>query len=645
MSTNEPQWIVEIATWLATYALHGVLWFALAWSLTRLLKTPQLREWTWKASVVGALLSASLIGEFGGGERPLAWRLEESAALPSAPVVQSGLMTQAAGDPAPRVVQTDSPVPAAGLSGAEQSSSGFAWSSIPFASLLVAVWAAGALLCVAQLLLSRRRCLRELRAGSTPAEVSTQRYLNRILGLSGLGRRVNLRVTTQLASPIAIAGGGLYLPSAVVETMGDDEQEAVLAHELAHIVRRDPEWQLALALLARIFFFQPLLRFSARRIETEAELLCDDRAVAWSGKSIALARGLRQVAIWSIRSERVPAWSGAAMVLPAEAGSSALVSRVERLLSRSEAPSSMRARIGTLVCIGGFATAMACAGPEVSADNPPEHIDVVVTSEQTEEDPDGWIELMPTLPLDRSEYEPEDFYCFVSLREDGRVAVRFPKRNLNGDAESGVTMGSEVVVSGMNPLLFDTVFQTFKDSPAESEIPVVIKVAASSETRAWLRLLEMFATRGERAIAFQLEGERRIPAALAASDSVDSDPKAPPVVTLDISVLKAGRKVDVESGEAWSGSGPYHFEDRSIMYTAGTEADAPDGSGMSASQGMAVDSLAGMAFFLNQLKSTSPELSARISAGEGTIYGDVAPLLDVLLEAGFVDIEFSGLPR
>ena len=638
MSTHEPNRIVDIATWLTTYAVHGVMWFALAWSLVRLLKTPQLREWTWKASVVGALFSAGMIGEWGAGERPLIWRVEKSSSIASTPEVQSGEMMIAAGEVAPKAVGAGaSRVPAQSVE-ASEAASGSAGSAVPFVSILVAGWALGAVLCVAQLLLSRRRCLKELRTESDRPEASTQRLIERLIYKSGCRRSVNLRITRALVTPIASAGGGLYLPRQVVETMTDEEQEAVLAHELAHIVRFDPEWQLALALLSRVFFFLPLLRFSARRIETEAELLCDDRAVLWSGNAIALARGLRHVAIWSVETERVPSFNGAAMVASSEPESSAIVSRVERLLVRPELPTSRLARVATLVCLTGFTTAMACAGPELSSDDRAKRISVEFHSEQSEEDPDGWKMFVPKDPVDRSEYETEDFHITVSLLEDGRVSVLMP--NDRRTERLLIRVRSVVVLSGLNPNNLDYIFRPFRDSPANTDIPVVLNIAPSSESRAWLRLLEIIATRGEHSIAFELEGDRHVPASMPFDGTADPHPLDPSFLEINLSVLNAGEKVDVDFGDAGEGSGRFTFKDRRILYTATSEAKVPDGSGMATSQGMAVDSIAGISQYLSSEKSKAPELGARIQAGEGTIYGDVVPLLDALLEAGFVDIVF-----
>ncbi len=639
MSTHEPDWIVDIATWLTTYAVHGVMWFVLAWSLVRLLKTPQLREWTWKASVVGALFSAGMIGEWGAGQRPLIWKVEKSSSPASASEVQSGEMMIAAGEIAPKAVGAGAsrvPVQAAETSDA---ASGSSESAVPFVSILVAGWALGAVLCVVQLLLSRHRCLKELRTESDQPEASTQRLLERVIHKSGCRRSVNLRITRALVTPIAIAGGGLYLPRQVVETMTDEEQEAVLAHELAHIVRFDPEWQLALALLSRVFFFLPLLRFSARRIETEAELLCDDRAVLWSGNAIALARGLRHVAIWSVETERVPSFNGAAMVASSEPESSAIVSRVERLLVRPELPTSRLARVATLVCLTGFTTGMACAGPELRSNSRPAHIDMVLRVEKSDEKPDEWKKFLSGSAVKVENYEPENLHFTVSLLEDGRVSLLFPK-HVRVNSGGSRSLAFEVMLRVLDAEDIAEVFRVLEIEPPTAELPIILRVAPSTEPREWLRLLEIIAAQGHSEISFELEGDRRFPAALSSDDSGDSYPLEPSFVEINLSVLKAGQMVEVESADSWEGSRRFTFKDRSILYTATSGAEETAEPRMSMSRGLAVDSIAGIAKYLSSEKSKTPELGARIQAGAGTVYGDVVPVLDALLEAGFVDIEF-----
>ena len=92
----------------------------------------------------------------------------------------------------------------------------------------------------------------------------------------------------------------MCVPSAVLTALTRSQQEALLAHELAHLVRRDPAWFGLGYLIETLLFFQPLNRLARRQLAELAELACDDWAVRWTGARVALASCLAEVAGWVI---------------------------------------------------------------------------------------------------------------------------------------------------------------------------------------------------------------------------------------------------------------------------------------------------------------------------------------------------------
>ena len=52
--------------------------------------------------------------------------------------------------------------------------------------------------------------------------------------------------------------------------------QAVLLHELAHLRRRDPLWQLVAHCGLALHWFNPLAWFAVRRLRIEQERACDD---------------------------------------------------------------------------------------------------------------------------------------------------------------------------------------------------------------------------------------------------------------------------------------------------------------------------------------------------------------------------------
>jgi hypothetical protein len=113
----------------------------------------------------------------------------------------------------------------------------------------------------------------------------------------------------------------------------------MLAHELAHLERRDPHWLMAFGWLEALFLLQPLNRVVRKQFQHAAEQLCDEFALAQTQQPIALAQCLAQVASW-LRSE------SDVFPYPAMAeNASPLLRRVERVLNGAREPLAVSARM------------------------------------------------------------------------------------------------------------------------------------------------------------------------------------------------------------------------------------------------------------------------------------------------------------
>jgi beta-lactamase regulating signal transducer with metallopeptidase domain len=180
---------------------------------------------------------------------------------------------------------------------------------------------------------------------------------------SGVRHRIALTCSSGIASPVALANGEVCLPRRALVELGPPEQDSMLAHEVAHIVRRDPHWLVVARVIEAVLFVQPLNRLARHRMQDVAEFLCDDWAVERAGEPVILARCLAAVAEWVERAPRLQPIS--AMV---EAGGSPLVRRVGRILGDEvdrRAPSAHVA-IGASVCA---LLALASIAPRVSVAN------------------------------------------------------------------------------------------------------------------------------------------------------------------------------------------------------------------------------------------------------------------------------------
>jgi Zn-dependent protease with chaperone function len=115
---------------------------------------------------------------------------------------------------------------------------------------------------------------------------------------AGLDPR-RVRIVAGLPNPAFTVGflrPRIYLAEALAERLGRAQVVAVLAHERAHVARRDPLRLSLLRALACTLFWIPTLRRLADDMADEAEVLADDAAA--SGRPIVLASAILTLAQW-----------------------------------------------------------------------------------------------------------------------------------------------------------------------------------------------------------------------------------------------------------------------------------------------------------------------------------------------------------
>ena len=117
----------------------------------------------------------------------------------------------------------------------------------------------------------------------------------------------------------------------------DAELDAVLLHELAHVVRNDYAWVLLSSWIRTLFFFHPLMHLLVRRWRMEQELAADQLAALWMHSARAYGRALASLALRTQSEAKMPS-----PVLTAE--QVCIVRRVTMLKQGSLKPASYRWR-------------------------------------------------------------------------------------------------------------------------------------------------------------------------------------------------------------------------------------------------------------------------------------------------------------
>jgi hypothetical protein len=304
-----------LTTWLLTYAVHGALFAALAAAAERTCwgAVASRRDAFWKLALVGGIVTSTVFVAAGSAPAGAAVHLSPQGVIAPA-LTSDGVSWLATG-----------------------------WMAITaiLALRTARAWRLGVRHA------GRRRVIRRGRATV---------LLQEILGPAA--DRVTLSCSRTLRVPVAFARE-ICVPVRALRELPDDELRALLAHEAAHVVRRDAAWLMIAAAVRALGWWQPLNLVAAARLRLAMELCCDERAAAEPHQRAALARCLIKVAEWNVRPLND---DGAVLATMASRGS-ALRRRLESLLD--DAPHRRRP-VGPWLAVTTLAVPVACLAPVVT---------------------------------------------------------------------------------------------------------------------------------------------------------------------------------------------------------------------------------------------------------------------------------------
>lgn len=230
--------------------------------------------------------------------------------------------------------------------------------------LILILWAAGALAVTLRLIAGLATLSRWTRSAEPVTDAYWLDSLERARIAAGASSRLRLMVADKVPGPL---GWGWRNPVILIDhdTLAEHEEaDAILAHEVAHIARRDWPALMLTRLATALFWFNPLAWTLAREAIQQAEEAAD----AHAARTVEPTRYAETLLSWGQigRGIAVPANS----IAP---GARGLSRRVRAVLDTRLAERSARSKaavIATLLCVG-------VAGPVaalelVEASRPPE---------------------------------------------------------------------------------------------------------------------------------------------------------------------------------------------------------------------------------------------------------------------------------
>lgn len=253
---------------VANHLWHSTLFAIAAGLLTLFLRKhhARARHWLWLAASLKFLLPFSLLVSIGS------WLSPEPAAKPSVrPVIYFAMeeITQPFSQLGVRVTPAHAPSMASSILPQLTQAIGALW-LVGFLAVLV-LW------CV------RWRRVSAATKHAMPLEEGREvAVLRRMERIGGIRRPLAMLLSRTSLEPgiFGIARPVLVWPEGISQHLDDQHLEAILAHELWHVRRRDNLFAALHMLVEAVFWFYPLVWWLGARLIDERERACDEEVVA-----------------------------------------------------------------------------------------------------------------------------------------------------------------------------------------------------------------------------------------------------------------------------------------------------------------------------------------------------------------------------
>lgn len=255
---------------------------AAAWLLDRLIRPAYWRRALWQSAFICLLLlTGSELSGFGRGLASFLFgraRAEEKPALWTSPVERRSLPL-----PSPSLSIASSPI-STPLAGVKPEIVRPVW----WPGLL---WLAGGLVILGRVAAAQILFILLRRRRLHPACADLRGRVAAILQRLGFRGKISLLQSPGLTAPVAfgVLQPSVGLPVDFAAKFTRAEQDAMLAHELAHLAARDPLWYLLADVSSAALWWHPQAWWARRRLHRASELAADEAAAIFPEGPAALA--------------------------------------------------------------------------------------------------------------------------------------------------------------------------------------------------------------------------------------------------------------------------------------------------------------------------------------------------------------------
>jgi uncharacterized protein (TIGR03435 family) len=262
---------------LVNHLWQSTLFILIAWLITLLLRNYQARAryWIWMIASAKFLIPFSILIDAGEFLRTLSGTQVQSSALTAAmeQIVQQPFLQTSSSTIT--IFNNKTPTMTAG-------------SVNPLALLLPAVWLCGFLAVVIWWARNWVRIRRE-------ARLSTK---------AGLAGKLPILISRQLLEPavFGIFRPVLLLPAEIKDHLSELQLNAIVAHEMCHVGRRDNLTMAIHMIVQSVFWFHPAVWWIKARLMDERERACDEAVLQSGAKAQLYAESILKVCRFCVES-------------------------------------------------------------------------------------------------------------------------------------------------------------------------------------------------------------------------------------------------------------------------------------------------------------------------------------------------------
>jgi bla regulator protein blaR1 len=170
--------------------------------------------------------------------------------------------------------------------------------------LLAAVWLCGIAVVVITWCVRWRRISLVMRNAVPLREGREVEAVRRLECAAGISRQIEMRASPTSLEPgiFGVVRPILVWPQGISERLSDAHLEAILAHELCHVRRRDNLTAAIHMVVEAVFWFHPIVWWLGARLLQERERSCDEQVVEMGSDRQVYAESILKICKYCVRS-------------------------------------------------------------------------------------------------------------------------------------------------------------------------------------------------------------------------------------------------------------------------------------------------------------------------------------------------------